>query len=79
MAGPGKRRSFDDVRRDERAAERDGITELVEQKRAGLRHAISQGRISADLAGEVENILTGMVDDVNAGLHRMDVVEGKKS
>jgi len=72
------RRNFEDVRRDERAAERDGIRELVEQKKSGLLHAIQRGRISAEMAGEVENILTSMVDDVTAGLHRMDIVEGKK-
>lgn len=71
------RRSFDDIRRAERRAERDGITELVEQKKSGLRLAIQQGRISADLANQVENILTSMVDDVNAGLHRMELGEGK--
>ncbi len=70
--------NFEDVRRDERAAERDGIRELVEQKKSGLLHAIQRGRISAEMAGEVENILTSMVDDVTAGLHRMDIVEGKK-
>lgn len=67
------RRSFADVQQSERALERDGFRELIEQKKAGLSHAIGQGRISAELASEVEHILVSMTDDVNAGLHRMDV------
>lgn len=69
------RRNFDDVRRDERAAERDGYRELIEQKKSGLRRAIEQHRISAEMASEVEHILTSMIDDVNAGLHRMELAE----
>lgn len=67
------RRTFADVRREERTLEREGFLELIEQKKTGLRHAIGQGRISAELANAVENILTSLADDVNAGLHRMDL------
>lgn len=78
------RRTFADVERGaraaERALERDGFRELIEQKRAGLRRAITQGRISADIADQIERVMISMTDDVNAGLHRMDLSEmGTKS
>jgi|GEM_PF-3684875 len=78
------RRTFADVERGaksaERVLERDGFRELIEQKRAGLRRAITQGRISADMADQIERVMISMTDDVNAGLHRMDLSEmGTKS